>query len=68
MTDIVQSMRSSQPQPQAVHERPKPTSHVEMVTVLKDLEKQMLEAAGRLEFELAATLRDEIRELKKKGT
>jgi len=68
VTDIVQSMRSSQPEPQAVHERPKPTSHVETVTVLKDLEKQMLEAAGRLEFELAATLRDEIRELKKKGT
>jgi len=65
ITDIMQSLRSSQPQPQAVRERPRPTSHVEMVTVLKDLEKQMLEAARRLEFELAANLRDEIRELKK---
>jgi len=65
ITDIMQSLRSSQPQPQAVRERPRPTSHVEMVTVLKDLEKQMLEAARRLEFELTANLRDEIRELKK---
>ena len=65
VTDIVQSMRSSQPEPQAVRERPKPTSHVEMVTLLKDLETQMLEAASRLEFELAASLRDEIREVKK---
>jgi len=65
VTDIVQSMRSSQPEPQAVRERPKPASHVEMVTLLKDLETQMLEAASRLEFELAASLRDEMRELKK---
>jgi excinuclease ABC subunit B len=65
VTDILQSMRAAQPEPQVVRERPKPTSHVELVTVLKDLERQMLEAAGRLEFELAATLRDEIRELKK---
>jgi len=66
ITDIVQSMRSSQPQPSAVREpRPKPTSHVERVTAIKELEKQMLAAADRLEFELAANLRDEIRELKK---
>jgi len=65
VTDIVQSMRSSQPEPARVHERPKPTSHVERVTAIKELEKQMLAAADRLEFELAASLRDEIRELKK---
>jgi len=65
VTDIVQSLRSSQPRSQEVRERPKPKTHVELVTVIKDLEKQMLEAAGRLEFELAANLRDEIRELKK---
>jgi len=66
VTDIVQSMRSSQPKPAEVREaRPKPTSHVERVTTIKELEKQMLAAADRLEFELAASLRDEIRELKK---
>jgi excinuclease ABC subunit B len=65
VTDIVQSLRSSQPQPQEVRERPKPKTHVALVTAIKDLEKEMLAAAARLEFELAATLRDEIRELKK---
>ena len=33
--------------------------------ILKEKEKQMREAAKNLEFELAAILRDEIRELKK---
>jgi len=65
VTDIVQSMRSSQAKPQEVRERPKPKTHVALVTVIKDLEKEMLEAAARLEFELAANLRDEIRELKR---
>ena len=36
--------------------------------IIKDKEKQMKEAANKLEFELAAILRDEIRELKKKQT
>lgn len=35
--------------------------------IIKDKEKQMREAAKNLEFELAAILRDEIRELKKNG-
>lgn len=34
--------------------------------IIKDKEKQMREAAKNLEFELAAILRDELRELKKK--
>jgi excinuclease ABC subunit B len=65
ITDIVQSLRSTSPQPQQVRERAEPQSRQELITVIKDLEKQMLQAADRLEFELAANLRDEIRELKK---
>ena len=65
ITDIVQSLRSTSPQPQQVRERPEPQSRRELITVLKDLERRMLQAADRLEFELAANLRDEIRELKK---
>ncbi|OGH69614.1 MAG: excinuclease ABC subunit B [Candidatus Magasanikbacteria bacterium RIFCSPHIGHO2_02_FULL_51_14] len=35
--------------------------------IIKDKEKKMKEAAGNLEFELAAILRDEVRELKRKS-
>ncbi len=38
-----------------------------IVEIIKDKEKQMREAASALEFELAAILRDEIRELKKQN-
>ncbi|MBU7013903.1 MAG: excinuclease ABC subunit UvrB [Theionarchaea archaeon] len=38
--------------------------HEELPLVLDDLEREMLEAARRLEFERAAVLRDKIRELK----
>jgi excinuclease ABC subunit B len=62
ITDIVQSLRSA---PQAVRERPEPRSQRELIAAIKELEKEMLQAADRLEFELAANLRDEIRELKK---
>jgi excinuclease ABC subunit B len=65
ITDIVQSLRSTSPQPQRVRERSEPQSRQETIALIKDLEKRMLQAADRLEFELAATLRDEIRELKK---
>jgi excinuclease ABC subunit B len=65
ITDIVQSLRSTSPQPQQVRERAEPQSRQELITVIRDLETQMLRAADRLEFELAANLRDEIRELKK---
>ena len=65
ITDIVQALRSTSPQPQEVRERPEPESKQELIALIKDLEKRMLQAADRLEFELAANLRDEIRELKK---
>ncbi len=65
ITDIVQSLRSASPQPQRVRERPEPETRQELIALIKDLEKQMLQAADRLEFELAASLRDEIRGLKK---
>jgi excinuclease ABC subunit B len=63
IADIVQSLRSAAPQ--EVRERAEPQSRQELVGLIKDLEKRMLQAADRLEFELAASLRDEIRELKK---
>ena len=65
ITDIVQTLRSTSPQPQEVRERPEPESKQELIALIKELEKQMLQAADRLEFELAANLRDEIRELRK---
>lgn len=67
ITDIVQTLRGvqAQPQPQAVHEAPQPKSEAELVKTIRELEKQMHTAADRLEFELAASLRDEIRKLKK---
>jgi len=37
-----------------------------IIAAIKQLEKEMLQAAERLEFELAAALRDEIRTLKKR--
>jgi len=64
ITDIVQTLRSTSPQPQEVRERPEPESKQELIALIKELEKQMLQAADRLEFELAANLRDEIRELR----
>jgi len=65
ITDIVQTLRSTSSQPRQVRERPAPQSRQDLLATIKEIEKQMLQAADRLEFELAATLRDEIRELKK---
>jgi len=65
ITDIVQSLRSASPLPKQVRERPEPETRQERIAAIKELERRMLQAADRLEFELAATLRDEIRELKK---
>ncbi|MBU0596405.1 excinuclease ABC subunit UvrB [Candidatus Bipolaricaulota bacterium] len=67
ITDIVQSLRSGAPQaqPQEVRERPAVRTRNDLISLIKELERNMLQAAERLEFELAATLRDEIRELKK---
>ena len=65
ITDIVQSLRGLSAQPQEVRERPQPQSREEVFDLIRDLEDKMHTAADRLEFELAATLRDEIRKLKK---
>ncbi|MBU1048929.1 excinuclease ABC subunit UvrB [Candidatus Bipolaricaulota bacterium] len=65
ITDIVQVLRGVHAQAQEVHERPRPQSKEEIVDLIRDLEDKMHTAADRLEFELAATLRDEIRKLKK---
>ncbi len=63
--DIVQTLRGVRAQPQEVRERPQPQSKEETLDLIRDLDDKMHTAADRLEFELAATLRDEIRKLKK---
>ena len=65
ITDIMQALRASAPEPAAVRERARPKSREDLLDELRDLEEQMLTAAQRLEFELAASLRDEIRKLRK---
>ncbi|MCX6100744.1 MAG: UvrB/UvrC motif-containing protein, partial [Candidatus Bipolaricaulota bacterium] len=65
VTDIMQALRARAPEPAAVRERARSTSREDRLAALRDLEEQMLEAAQRLEFELAASLRDEIRKLRK---
>jgi len=75
VTDIVQALRGvkAQPQevrevkaqPQEVRERPQPQSKEEVIDLIRDLEDKMHTAADQLEFELAASLRDEIKKLKK---
>ncbi|MCK5827551.1 excinuclease ABC subunit UvrB, partial [Candidatus Bipolaricaulota bacterium] len=59
ITDIVQVLRGVKAQPQEVRERPQPQSKEETVDLIRDIEDKMHTAADRLEFELAATLRDE---------
>ena len=63
ITDISHALRGTAPQ--EVRERPTATTKKELQSLLQRLEKEMLQAAEKLEFELAASLRDEIRELKK---
>jgi len=65
ITDIVQAIRGIKPQPEEIPEAPLPQSKEETLDRIRDLEDKMHTAADRLEFELAATLRDEIRTLKK---
>ncbi len=65
ITDIVQSLRGVETQPQEVREHPSPRSKADVLALIRELEDKMHTAADRLEFELAATLRDEIRTLKK---
>jgi len=65
VTDIVQALRGVKAQPQEVRERPQPQSKEEVIDLIRDLEDKMHTAADRLEFELAASLRDEIKKLTK---
>jgi excinuclease ABC subunit B len=65
VTDIMQALRAGSPEPAAVRERARASSREERLDVLRDLEERMLAASQRLEFELAASLRDEIRKLRK---
>ncbi len=46
--------------------KPIPKSRTSINKLLREKEREMKEAAGRLDFELAAILRDEIRELSRK--
>ena len=46
-------------------QNPKSMARQELFTLIESLTEQMKAAAGELQFELAARLRDEIRELKK---
>ena len=66
VTDIVQAMRASEvrePTPKLDGGR---LSREELLQAVVELEDAMHDAADRLEFEQAAALRDEIRELRKK--
>jgi excinuclease ABC subunit B len=61
--DITDRMRMVA-EPQATSEVYRQLSKDDLARVIKDLESQMRESAHQLEFERAALLRDEIRELK----
>ena len=67
VTDILQSMRLTREKvARPTQQEIERLSSTQIVEAIKQLETEMLQAAERLEFELAAALRDEIRELKKK--
>ncbi|MCD5416680.1 excinuclease ABC subunit UvrB [Candidatus Bipolaricaulota bacterium] len=66
VTDIVQPLRASDLREPTPEYEPDRQSRGEIVAEMKDLEQEMLAAADRLEFERAAALRDEIKELRKK--
>ena len=61
--DITDRMRMVA-EPKATYEVHRQLSKDDLARVIKDLESQMKEAAHQLEFERAALLRDEVRELK----
>ena len=66
VTDIVQTLRGVAEPARPRKGEPDRLSRSEILTGLRDLEREMLEAAERLEFEAAAALRDEIRELRRR--
>jgi excinuclease ABC subunit B len=66
VTDILQALHAVRSEaPAMVRERPRATKRDELLAYARELEAQMLQAAERLEFELAATLRDELRNVRK---
>ena len=65
VTDILAMVRGA-PQQAPPAPAPETTSRDDLVALIHDKEERMLDAANRLEFELAASLRDQIRELKGK--
>jgi excinuclease ABC subunit B len=66
ITDILQALHVSRPEAAGVvRERPRAAKRDELLAYARELEAQMLKAAERLEFELAASLRDELRSLRK---
>jgi excinuclease ABC subunit B len=66
ITDILQALHVSRPEAAGVvRERPAAAKRDELLAYARELEDQMLKAAERLEFELAASLRDELRDLRK---
>jgi excinuclease ABC subunit B len=66
ITDILQALHVSRPEAAGVvRERPTVAKRDELLAYARELEAQMLKAAERLEFELAASLRDELRSLRK---
>ncbi|MCX6094352.1 MAG: excinuclease ABC subunit UvrB [Candidatus Bipolaricaulota bacterium] len=66
VTDILQALHVSRPEAaRVVRERPTVAKRDELLAYARELEAQMLKASERLEFELAASLRDELRNLRK---
>jgi len=65
VTDIVQALRGAAPVEAPTLVKEKPSSREELIGLVKKLGREMLQAADRLEFELAASLRDRIRDLKR---
>ncbi|MDD5264147.1 MAG: excinuclease ABC subunit UvrB [Candidatus Bipolaricaulis sp.] len=66
ITDILQALHVARPEAAGVvRERPTAAKRDELLAYARELEAQMLKAAERLEFELAASLRDELRALRK---
>ncbi|NLY10232.1 MAG: excinuclease ABC subunit UvrB [Firmicutes bacterium] len=65
ITDIVQSERAAEEEAKyGAKESPQKKTYKDLAAHIKELEKQMYDAASELNFELAAKLRDEIQELR----
>ncbi len=64
VTDILSSIRRPEKEEAPKKKDIERMSRDDQLAVIRRLEKEMLAAADRLEFELAATIRDQIRDLK----